>query len=499
MLDYAEIIQEVRDAFNTGRTKKISYRKGQLKALLQMYSDNEKAIALALAQDMRKCNFEAVLFEVNVLKNDVHTMLANIDAWAAPEKVARTIATSMDTPVVYHDPYGVVLVMGAWNYPFQLSLVPVSGAIAAGNACVIKPSEMAPASSALIAKLVPQYLDEEMYRVLEGGIPETTAILKEKFDYIMYTGSTPVGRIVREASNRHLTPVTLELGGKSPVYIDKDTDMEKTVQRIIWGKLVNAGQTCIAPDYILCSKQVQEEFVVKAREVIAKFYGADPKTSPDYCRIINDRHTERLASYLTCGTIVIGGEVDKDDRYIAPTVMTDVDVGSAVMREEIFGPILPIVNVQSVNEAVAFINAREKPLALYIFSRDDKNVIQPLIARTSAGGITVNDVVFHFSVEEMPFGGVGHSGMGAYHGKDSFLTFSHRKSCLIRNFNPIADWLGSKRCAPYTDANLASLLQLTKPRWTPNWSLVSHALALGVGVAAVFAVQAVCNAVSNDE
>jgi len=488
-MDYAKLVAEVRAAFRSGRSSGVAFRKQQLRALYRCYEDNQQAMAAALSEDLRKPYDEAVIAEVEVLKNDISSILRNIDDWVKPEAVSRNVMTSMDRPVVYREPYGVVLVIGPWNYPFQLPLLPCAGAIAAGNAVVIKPSEMAPACSALIAKLIPEYLDESLYRVVEGGVPETTELLKQRFDYIFYTGSPAVGRIVQTAAAKHLTPVTLELGGKSPVYMDDSVDLSTAVQRLMWGKLMNAGQTCIAPDYLLCSKELEAKVVAEAAKAVTEFYGEDPQKSPDLCRIINQRHVDRLAAYIKDGSAVIGGTVDREDRYVAPTVLTDVAVDSAVMTEEIFGPILPIVNVECVEAAVDFINEREKPLALYVFS-NKKPAIDALVHGTSHGGATVNDTIFHFIVADLPFGGVGESGVGAYHGKDSFLTFTHRKSCLHRNYNPIANWVGSKRFPPYTAANVSFLKTLVRDRALPSLRYLPHAVAFGLGVAAVFAGQA---------
>ncbi|MCL4134849.1 UNVERIFIED_CONTAM: hypothetical protein GTU68_022009 [Idotea baltica] len=415
-------------------------------------------------------------------------MLARIDQWTRPEKVPATLVTLFDQSVIYPSPYGVVLVLGAWNYPLQLPLLPVSGAIAAGNCVIIKPSEMAPATAALLAQLIPKYLDPECYRVVLGGIPETTELLKEKFDHIFYTGSTHVGKIVREAANKHLTPTTLELGGKSPVYIDETVNMDIAVKRIIWGKCINMGQTCVAPDYILCTKAVQEKFIEKAKEAIKEWYGEDPKQSPDLCRIINDRNFSRIVEYLKDGKPVVGGGFDAAERWIEPTILVDVSADSKVMTEEIFGPILPIMTVNSPTDAINFVNAREKPLAFYVFSENDA-LVDILLNEVSFGGSTVNDVIFHLAVPGLPFGGVGNSGMGAYHGKASFDTFSHRKSCLIRNYNRIADFIGSYRYAPYSDGKVTFLSFMLKERNLPPVRYLKYAFAFALGAVSLYAAQ----------
>uniref|UniRef100_H2ZTZ0 Aldehyde dehydrogenase family 3 member A2 n=1 Tax=Latimeria chalumnae TaxID=7897 RepID=H2ZTZ0_LATCH len=301
-----------------------------------------------------------------------------------------------------------------------------------GNAVVLKPSEVSEHMAKILEELLPQYLDQDLYPVVNGGVLETTELLKQKFDHILYTGSSSVGKIVMEAAAKHLTPITLELGGKSPCYIDKDCDIDVACRRVTWGKFLNCGQTCIAPDYILCDKSIQGRAVEVIKETLKEFYGEDPKTSPDYERIINKHHFKRIFSLMEGSKVALGGETDEESCYIAPTVLTEVSPDSKVMQEEIFGPLLPIVNVSGVDEAIRFINQREKPLALYVFSHD-KKVIKKMIAETSSGGVTANDVILHYIVSALPFGGVGNSGMGSYHGKHSFDTFSHRRSCLVKS------------------------------------------------------------------
>ncbi|KAK8376602.1 hypothetical protein O3P69_009904 [Scylla paramamosain] len=483
--DMKRAIQRAREAFQCGTTLSIDFRKRQLKALKRMYEENEAAFCSALAQDLKKPKQEAILLELNLLKDDITYILSRMDDWIKPEKIAPTIMTMFDQPLVYHDPYGVVLVLGAWNYPVQLALLPVSGAIAAGNCVIIKPSEVSPATAETIAKLLPKYLDKECYHVICGGIPETTELLKERFDYIFYTGSTAVGKIVRDAANKNLTPVTLELGGKSPVYIDDSVDMEVAVRRILWGKCINLGQTCIAPDYILCSKQLQDKFVEVARRVLEEWYGTNPKASPDLCRVINEKHVDRLSEYLKEGTVAVGGEVDREQLYIAPTILTDVSPKSKVMTDEIFGPILPIISVESAYEAISFINARDAPLTCYVFSTSSKQQ-QTFAQQVLSGSMCFNDCVVHFSIHDLPFGGIGNSGMGAYHGKASFDSFTHNKACLIRNYNKVAEMIGKMRYPPYSDTNTKRLSMLLKEFNLPSLKALSYVLVFGLGIASVF-------------
>ncbi|XP_054143486.1 aldehyde dehydrogenase family 3 member A2-like [Melozone crissalis] len=393
-----QVVGRARAAFRSGRSRPLEFRIQQLKALQRMVQEKEKEIMRALKADLNK-----------------------------------VCAVRGDEAYIGYEPLGVVLVIGAWNYPFALVMQPLIGAIAAGNAVVVKPSEVSENTAQLVAELLPLYLDKDLYAVVTGGVPETTELLTQRFDHIFYTGNSNVGRIVMAAAAKHLTPVTLELGGKSPCYIDKDCDLAVACRRITWGKYMNCGQTCIAPDYILCDPSIQSKVVENIKATLKEFYGEDVKSSPDYERIVNQRHFKRILGLMEGQKIALGGETDEASRFIAPTILTDVSPESKVMEEEIFGPVLPIVTVMSVEEAIEFINLREKPLALYVFS-NNKQLIRRVIAETSSGGMTANDVIMHSVLPDLPFGGVGHSGMGAYHGRFSFETFSHRRSCLIKDF-----------------------------------------------------------------
>ncbi|NXA35286.1 AL3A2 dehydrogenase, partial [Eudromia elegans] len=357
---------------------------------------------------------------------------AELPKWAAPRPAKRNLLTLRDEAFVRPEPLGLVLIIGAWNYPFVLVMQPLVGAIAAGNAVVVKPSEVSEHTARLIADLLPKYLDPELYPVVTGGVAETTDLLTHRFDHILYTGSSAVGKIVMAAAAKHLTPVTLELGGKSPCYIDKDCDLAVACRRITWGKYMNCGQTCIAPDYILCEPSIQAQVVENIKATLQEFYGNDVKSSPDYERIINKRHFQRVLALMEGQKIAHGGETDEASCFIAPTILTNVSPDAKVMQEEIFGPVLPIVPVKSVDEAIELINSREKPLALYVFS-NNKKLINKVISETTSGGVTANDVIMHYFLSTLPFGGVGNSGMGAYHGQHSFDTFSHHRSCLIKD------------------------------------------------------------------
>nr|XP_033777339.1 aldehyde dehydrogenase family 3 member A2 isoform X2 [Geotrypetes seraphini] len=425
-------VERARAAFATGRTRPLEFRIRQLKALQKMLTEHGKEIAAAVQADLNKNEYVAYSYEILGVLGEISLMLEKLPEWTAPQPVKKTLITLPDDVYIHYEPLGVVLIIGAWNYPVALILQPLIGAIAAGNAAVLKPSEVSENTAKILEKFIPQYLDEELFPVVNGGIPETTALLEQRFDHILYTGNSSVGKIILAAAAKHLTPVTLELGGKSPCYIDKDCDIDTACRRITWGKFLNCGQTCIAPDYILCERSIQDQVLQKIKETLKEFYGDDVKKSSDYERIVNKNHYQRVLGLLEGQKIAHGGETDEATRFIAPTVLIDVNPESKIMQEEIFGPLLPIVTIADVDEAIGFINRREKPLALYVFS-NNKKLIKRMIAETSSGGITANDVLLQFVVAELPFGGVGHSGMGSYHGKHSFTTFSHKRSCLIKS------------------------------------------------------------------
>ncbi|KAJ7372496.1 Aldehyde dehydrogenase 3 member B1 [Desmophyllum pertusum] len=341
-------------------------------------------------------------------------------------------------------------------------MMPLTGAIAAGNCAVIKPSEVSSAAAELVEKLIPKYLDQDCFTVINGGVEETQCLLKNcKFDKIFYTGGSAVGKLVMEAAAKNLTRVTLELGGKSPCYIDKDSDLEMVTKRISWGKFANAGQTCVAPDYILCHPDIQDELIKRFKETLFDFYGEDPKESPDYARIVNKKHFNRLKSLMKNGTCAIGGETDESENYIAPTVITGVKPTDPLMENEVFGPLLPIVDIESLDDAIDFINDRDKPLALYIFS-NDKSKVQRIMNNTSSGGFLANDTVVHAAVTTLPFGGVGGSGMGAYHGKFSFDSFSHKKGCVLKKQS--MESFNSMRYPPYEEKRFGWLRWLIEAK-----------------------------------
>jgi aldehyde dehydrogenase (NAD+) len=429
--EIAATVERLRRTFDSGATRPLAWRTAQLRGLAQLIEENESALLDALAADLGKPRFEGWIAETGFLVGEIRHTLKNLRRWMKPRRVRAPLAVQPGRATVEVEPLGVVLIIGPWNYPQQLVLAPLIGALAAGNAAVIKPSEVAPASSALLARLLPKYLDATAIAVVEGAVPETTKLLQQRFDHIFYTGNGTVGRIVMQAAAQHLTPVTLELGGKSPCIVDADVDLDVAARRIVWGKFFNAGQTCIAPDYVLVHESVEERLLQKMGESLRTFYGDDPKQSPDFARIVNERHHARLTKLLDSGKVAHGGQTDVATRYLAPTVLRDVAPDAPVMADEIFGPILPVLKVKSVDEAIDFVNARPKPLALYVFTRSREQA-RRVLGRTSSGGACVNDALSHVLPTDLPFGGVGPSGMGAYHGRASFDTFSHTRSVLDR-------------------------------------------------------------------
>ncbi|MBO4253957.1 aldehyde dehydrogenase family protein [Streptomyces griseorubiginosus] len=428
----AEIVARLRATFRTGRTKPVEWRTAQLGLLRRLLTEKGPDLAAALHADLGKSAAEAHRTEIDFTIREIDHTLDHLADWLRPESAPVPAHLGADASAwTQYDPLGVVLVIAPWNYPAQLLLAPLVGALAAGNAVVAKPSELAPATSAAIARLLPAYLDTDAVAVVEGGVPETTALLAERFDHIFYTGNGTVGRVVMRAAAEHLTPVTLELGGKSPAFVDRDTDLEVVADRLARGKFLNAGQTCVAPDYVLTDPETAAALEPALRGAVEALYGTDPKASGAYGRIVNERHFDRLVGLLDSGRLVVGGDHDRTVKYIAPTVLADVDPASPVMREEIFGPVLPVITVPDLDKAIDFINDRDKPLALYVFSGSEETRAR-IAAETSSGGLGHGLPLAHLTVSDLPFGGVGESGMGSYHGRYSIETFSHRKAVLSK-------------------------------------------------------------------
>ena len=429
LLDIPGVVDRLRAAFRTGRTKPLEWRRAQLEALRAMLREQEDVFLDALYTDLHKNAVEARRTELDFVCNEIDDTLEHLEAWLAPEDAELPAKLRPGRATVVREPLGLVLIIGPWNYPLHLVLAPLVGSLAAGNGVVLKPSELAPATATAIAQLVPQYLDTEAIAVVEGAIPETTALLEQQFDHIFYTGNGIVGRIVMTAAAKHLTPVTLELGGKSPVIVDEGVDLAVAAERIVNGKFLNAGQTCVAPDYVLAVGDTAARLEPLLAEALRVKFGDDPAASPDYGRIINGRHFDRLSAMLDSGRVVTGGQTFRDTKYIAPTVLADVRPDAPVMGEEIFGPILPVISVPDLGAAIEFITGRAKPLALYAFAESPESK-RRILAETSSGAVGFGLPVLHLTVPTLPFGGVGESGMGRYHGRYSIDTFSHLKAVL---------------------------------------------------------------------
>jgi len=440
------IINKQKTYFKTGVTKDVNFRIKQIKRILQLVAQNEAAICDALEKDLNKSAYESLSCELGPVFADAAHILKHIKEWAQPQEVPTSLFHTPGSSRIYKDPYGNVLLISPWNYPFLLTIAPLLGAISAGNCVLIKPSEHSVHTSNLLAKLINENFDAGFIHVIQGDAVVTQEILTTRWDYIFFTGGTEIGRIIYQAAAKHLTPVTLELGGKSPCVVDKSANINLAAKRITWGKNINGGQTCIAPDYLFVHEEVKDKMIEALKKHIKNSYGDTPINHPDYCKIINQRQYERLKGYLNNGEIIHGGKFDDAQQKIEPTIMLNPPTDSKVMTEEIFGPVLPVYTFKNIDEPIAFINEREKPLAAYIFS-GNSSIREKFLTSTSSGGVCVNDTVLQISSSEMPFGGVGESGIGGYHGKYSFDTFSHHKSVMQRMPHPLDPYL---RYAPYS-------------------------------------------------
>ena len=443
-MEIPDIVRHQKDFFQSQQTKELEYRKTSLKRLREEIVKREKEIINALYDDFRKPEFESVMSETAIVINELDLVLKKLYLWARPRSVKPVLLTFPSTSKIYKEPYGAVLIIAPWNYPFQLALSPLIGAVAAGNTAVVKPSELTPHTSKVITDIVSNVFDKNHVCVVEGDAGVAEQLLQERWDYIFFTGSVAVGKIVAKAAAENLTPVTLELGGKNPCIIDQTADIKLAARRIVWGKFINCGQTCIAPDYILVHESAKSDFIVHCKNEIIHAYGNNLRQSADYPRIINERNFDRLQKMIAGEKILMGGETDKDDLYISPTLIDNPGLKSEVMKGEIFGPILPVISFSDEKEIEKILSAYEKPLALYVFS-GDRQFIKRMIGKQSFGGGTINDTAVHFANHRLPFGGVGFSGVGAYHGKYSFDTFSHKKG-ITERYN----WLDIPvRYAPY--------------------------------------------------
>jgi aldehyde dehydrogenase (NAD+) len=443
-----EAVAKLRATFASGRTRSVEWRKQQLLAIEKMMAENEEAIAAALEQDLGRSRFEAWLADIASTAGEAKDAARNVKKWTRRRYRLLELSQLPGRGWVEYEPYGTVLVIGAWNFPFVLTLGPAVGAIAAGNTVLLKPSEVCPASSALMAELVPRYLDNDAVIVVEGDGAVSQELIAQGFDHICFTGGTEIGRKVYEGAAPHLTPVTLELGGKSPVIVAADADIDVAAKRIAWTKLINSGQICIAPDYVVADATIRDQLVDKIKDAVATFEAENAGGK----RIVNERHFDRLTSALaaTKGDIRVGGGSDASTISIQPTVVVDPDPAEPLMTDEIFGPILPVVTVRSLDEAIGFVNARPKPLAAYLFTKT-KSIRERVIKEVPAGGMVINHLLFQFSTNKLPFGGVGPSGTGAYHGRFGFEQFSHKKSVMTKPTRPD---LGSFIYPPYTDKAL---------------------------------------------
>ena len=422
------IVASQRRFLRSEATFDIGYRLAALKRLRSAIVEYERELTEALYIDLHKSYEEAYLTEISIVLGEIDNFLKNLPRWAAPSKKNTPLKLFPSRSAIITEPLGLALIVAPWNYPVQLLLNPLVGAIAAGCTAVLKPSPYVPHVAEVLERLVRTAFDEEYVAVAQGNRDVNTALLAERYDVIFFTGSPELGRVVMRAAAENLTPVILELGGKSPVIVDKTADVTLAAKRVAWGKTLNAGQTCIAPDYLLIHRDVKSKFVEAYRDALCELHGADIRQSKHYVRMVSDRAFERVASYLKEGSVVVGGTINATERYIEPTLMDNVSPDARVLREEIFGPILPMIEIGSVDEAIEYIVEREKPLALYVFA--ERQMAERVVRRTSSGGACINDVIMHIANEHLPFGGVGNSGMGRYHGRDSLYAFSHRRSVL---------------------------------------------------------------------
>ena len=443
-MNFSKYIENQESYFKNGNTLPISKRKKLLKNLKKEILSNENKIFQALKDDLRKSNYETYLTEIGILISEIDLFLSNLNKWAKPKKVKSSLLSFPSSDYIYSEPYGKILVISPWNYPFQLAILPVMSAVAAGNTVVLKPSEHAPHTSKLVKEIIENVFEEAHVLVIEGAAETAEKLLEYRWDYIFFTGSVRIGKIVAASAAKYLTPTTLELGGKNPCIIDDTIDLRLTSRRIVWGKFVNAGQTCIAPDFLIVKRSIKNKLITNLSEEIEKAYGENPKNSEDYPRIVNKTNLSRLSNLIKDTKIIFGGEYDIETCYFSPTIIDEPDIESDLMAEEIFGPILPIISYDDENQIEKFISKYEKPLALYVFS-SNKDFSEKIIRKYSFGGGAINDTIIQVGNPNLPFGGVGYSGIGKYHGKTSFDQLSHKKAIVKKG-----NWLDIKiRYAPY--------------------------------------------------
>jgi aldehyde dehydrogenase (NAD+) len=429
MENYRSLIEKQKLFFQTNKTKELAFRINALQKLKDVIKKYEPELMGALKADLNKSAFDTYSTEIGVILEEIRFSLSHLRSWVQPKRVKTPLTHIGSSSYIYSEPYGVALIISPWNYPFQLAIAPLIGAIAAGNCAIIKPSELAPKTSELLAKLINEIYPEEYIAVVLGGVETSQALLNEKVDYIFFTGSVPVGKVIMEAASKNLTPITLELGGKSPCIVHKDANIKLAAKRIAWGKFMNAGQTCIAPDYLYLQQSIRDEFLQHLKAAIKELYGENPLENPNFTHIVSEKHFNRLSSFLSNGEIFAGGKANQEILAIEPTVLTQITWDDPVMQDEIFGPILPVMEYNDLSEVISGIQHHPNPLALYLFT-ENNSIQQQVLNSVSFGGGCINDTVYHFVSPYLPFGGVGTSGVGAYHGKGSFDTFSHKKSVL---------------------------------------------------------------------
>lgn len=429
MENYSSLVAKQQSYFRSEITKDLAFRLEALQKLRTAIKNNEHNLMDALKADLNKSEFDAYSSEIGFVLEELRFTIKHLRTWVKPKRVKTPLTHIGSASYIYSEPYGVTLIIAPWNYPFQLAIAPLIGAIAAGNCAVIKPSELTPKTSELLGKIISEIFSEEYITVVQGGVETSQALLDESFDYIFFTGSVPVGKVIMEAAAKNLTPVTLELGGKSPCIVHEDANIKLAAKRIAWGKFTNAGQTCIAPDYLYIHKNLKDQFLQQFRETTIELYGQQPLNNPNFTRIVSHRHFDRLTNFLDDGKLFMGGKSNKNNLTIEPTVLTNISWEDPIMQDEIFGPILPVLEYSNLDDVIEGIHRHPKPLALYIFT-ESNNIQQEVLNSVSFGGGCVNDTVYHFASPYLPFGGVGNSGIGAYHGKGNFDTFSHNKSVL---------------------------------------------------------------------
>ncbi|XP_044129873.1 aldehyde dehydrogenase family 3 member B1-like [Bufo gargarizans] len=464
-----EVLKKSQEAFSSGKTKSYSFRLEQLQAMVNMLERHDTEFVGALEKDMHKPRFETTLSEITTVKNEAIDAMNNLEQWMAPEPVQKSMTSFLDSCFVQKEPVGVVLIISGWSLPVQLCLIPMVGAVAAGNCVVLKLSETCSHTAHLLQTLVPLYLDNDCYQLISGEHTGLLEILEHKFDHVFYIGDNMTGRQVMQAAAKHITPVSLVLGGKNPCYVDKSCDLAVAAHRIAWARFINAGQNSLAPEYILCHLDIRDALIHELEMCIHEFYGKNPQDSQHYGRMASLDQYRRVKDFLSCGQVIIGGQTDDSERYIAPTVLIDVNESDPIMKQEILGPVLPILTIESLEKAIQFINKKDRPLAVYVYSNNTQ-VISEVMCNTSSGSFCSNDSMVQSLYTRLPCGGVGNSGVGVYGGKFSFDAFSHSRACLLRNTS--IECVTYLRYPPYAEKQLR-LMQWATSISRTNWCCIS--------------------------